>query len=134
MRADGAVCPTSGFPPVFANLTVNPAKVPPALDGSMTGWDGAVAATMKVDGLNVDGPALIETRLMYSTDNVNPTLGPFRMHFGDLLTHLGDLLTHFGDLLTHYGDLLPHFAPPTPHTPCDVRCFLEYADWMLVGS
>ena len=55
-----------GFPPVFANLTVKPAKSPPALDGSMAGWSEAVAATMKVDGLNVNGPAQIEMRLLHS--------------------------------------------------------------------
>ena len=51
---------------MFANLTVNPANALPALDGSLAGWVDAVPATMAVDGLNVDGPAHIEMRLLHS--------------------------------------------------------------------
>lgn len=36
------------------------------MDGSLTGWDNAVKAEFKVDGLNVDGPALIEMRLLHT--------------------------------------------------------------------
>ena len=54
-----------GFPPAFANLTVKKVgSTPPATDGSLTGWDDAIKADFKVDGLNVDGPALIEMRLL----------------------------------------------------------------------
>lgn len=56
-----------GFPPAFANLTVKKVgSTPPATDGSLTGWDTAIKADFKVDGLNVDGPALIEMRLLRS--------------------------------------------------------------------
>ena len=45
-----------GFPPAFANLTVKEVgATPPATDGTLTGWDNAVKADFKVDGLNVDG-------------------------------------------------------------------------------
>jgi hypothetical protein len=55
-----------GFPPAFANLTVSRASTPPKLDGSMDGgWSEATAATYDIDGLNTDGPAHIETRLLH---------------------------------------------------------------------
>lgn len=54
-----------GFAPAYSNLTVKEVgSTTPAVDGSLTGWDTAVKADFKVDGLNTDGPALIEMRLL----------------------------------------------------------------------
>ena len=43
---------------------------PPALDGSLTGWSGATAAVYKIDGLNLNGPAVVETRMLYDPDTL----------------------------------------------------------------
>ena len=61
-----------GFQPADGNLTV--AKVPagqkPALDGSLKGWENADSAHFLDDGLNVDGPGVIDARLMYDADTL----------------------------------------------------------------
>lgn len=57
-----------GFPPVYANLSVVKAPTAPALDGSLTGWEKAAVAHHAIDGLNVNGPAEIDWRLMYAPD------------------------------------------------------------------
>lgn len=61
-----------GFQPADGNLTV--VKVPagrkPALDGSLVGWESADSAHFLDDGLNVDGPGVIDARLMYDPDTL----------------------------------------------------------------
>ena len=43
---------------------------PPALDGTLNGWDAADVANFKVDGLNTDAPAEIEARMLHDADFV----------------------------------------------------------------
>jgi hypothetical protein len=61
-----------GFAPLYANLTVSKAaaSAPPAMDGSLTGWESATVATFPVDGLNVNGPADIKARLLYDASTI----------------------------------------------------------------
>jgi hypothetical protein len=73
LKADNIATPAGissqirGFPPAYANLTIKKVGgTPPALDGSLAGWDNAIKADFQVDGLNVDGPAMIEMRILHS--------------------------------------------------------------------
>ena len=60
-----------GFAPKGSTLPVTPiGSTPPSMDGSLAGWESATAAKFAIDGLNVDQPAQIETRLMYDQDNI----------------------------------------------------------------
>ena len=54
-----------GYPPAGSNLTVSKASQPPALDGTLDGWDAADIASFQVDGLNTDAPAQVEARLLH---------------------------------------------------------------------
>jgi hypothetical protein len=54
-----------GYPPPASNLTVAKAARPPSVDGTLTGWDDSKIASFKVDGLNTDGPAIVDARLMH---------------------------------------------------------------------
>ena len=61
-----------GFQPADGNLSIVKvlAGQKPALDGSLKGWENAVSAHFLDDGLNVDGPGVIDARLMYDVDTL----------------------------------------------------------------
>ena len=61
-----------GYPPKGSSIVIPEAEAtkPPALDGSLTGWGAATTAHFKVDGLNTNGPAKIEARLLYDADTI----------------------------------------------------------------
>lgn len=59
-----------GYPPKGSSIVIPKATQPPALDGSLTGWGAASTSHFTVDGLNVNGPAVIDARLLYDADTI----------------------------------------------------------------